>query len=71
MALGCRVFEVRARQNQNRCSGRVGLAEGRQRRQIAGQVGECGVKRGLHVARGTFDTAVEIELDSDTGSSER
>ena len=59
------------RQDQDRRRRRIGLAERRQRRQVAGQVGQRGVQCGLHVARGALDAAVEVELDGDVGVAER
>ena len=47
------------RQDQDRRRRRIGLAERRQRRQVAGQVAERGVERRLHVARGAFDAAAQ------------
>ena len=59
------------RQDQHRRRGRVGFAERRDRRQVARQVGERGVDRGLHVARRAVDLAVEVELHRDAGRAER
>ena len=61
----------RQRQDEDRGRRRVGLAEGRQRGQIAGQIRQRCVQRGLHIARRAVDLSVEIELDGDVGRAER
>ena len=49
----------------------LALRKRRQRRQVARQIGERGVERRLHVARGAVDVALEIELHGDVGHPER
>ena len=64
------VFDVSARISTGAADG-IGLAERRQRRQVARQVGGGGVERRLHVARGAVDVAGEVELDGDAGRAQR
>ena len=70
IVLASMVFEVSARI-------RIGAADGLtlrkrgKRRQVARQVGQRGIERRLHVARGAVDVAVEVELDGDVGGAER
>ena len=59
------------RQDHDRDGVRIGLAERRPRRQVVRQVGQRRIDRGLHVARGAVDVAVEIELERDAGVAER
>ena len=57
----------REREDQDRRVGRVDLAVVGARRQVRRQLAAGGVDRGLHVARGRVDVAVEIELQRDAG----
>ncbi len=66
ITLGCTVVEVIARIMIGVADG-LDFAERRPRLQVAGQVGERGVDRRLHVARGAVDVAVEVELHGDAG----
>ena len=59
------------RQDQDRRVGRVDLAIGRIAAQAGRQVGARGVDRGLHVARGAVDVAVEPELQRDARRADR
>ena len=56
------------RQDHDRRVGRVDLAVGRRRRQVARQLPSGGVDRGLDVVGGGVDVAVEIELQRDRWS---
>ncbi len=60
------VFEVSASTNTGAAAG-LDLRNSRQRRQVARQVGQRGVDRGLHVARGAVDVAADRELHLDAG----
>ena len=53
------------RQDDHRRVGRVRLAVGRVAAQRGRQVGARGVDRGLHLARGAVDLAVQVELQAD------
>ena len=59
------------RQHEHRRRRRIGFAEPRQRRQVARQIRQRGVDRGLHVARGAVDVAADRELQLDAGGAER
>ena len=61
----------RKREDENGRAGGVGLAKGRQGRQIRRQVRRGGVDRRLHVARRRVDVAVEVELRDDLRRAER
>ncbi|MHC2860052.1 hypothetical protein ACVIYH_001130 [Bradyrhizobium diazoefficiens] len=58
-------------QHEDGRAGRVRFPEARQGRQIARQVHQRGVDRGLHVARGLVDVAADVELELDVGDAER
>ena len=59
------------RQDENRGGVRIGLAEARQVRQIARQVGDRGIEGRLHVPGGAVDAAGDVELDRNRGRAER
>ena len=61
----------RQRQHEYRRRRGIGFAEARQARQVARQIGERGVDRGLHVARGPIDVAADGELQLDAGRTQR
>ena len=61
----------REREDHDRRLGRVDLAVSRVRAQRRGQVRARGVDRGLHVARGAVDVAVEVELQRDLRAAAR
>ena len=58
------------RQQQNRRVGRIDFAVERIGRKICRQLTSSGVDRGLHVAPGRIDVAVEIELKNDRSRAE-
>ncbi len=58
------------RQHEYRRRGGIGFSEARQTRQIARQIGESRVDRGLHVARGAVDIAAYRELELDAGCTQ-
>ena len=58
------------RQQQDRRVGRVDLAIGRRRRQIARQLAAGGIDGGLDVVGRRIDVAIEIELHDDRGGAE-
>jgi hypothetical protein len=73
----CRVVHMprinrvrREREKQDRRVGRVELAVGRFARQVGGQLSRRGVDRGLDVACGAVDVAVEIEGQRDAGRAQ-
>ena len=59
------------RQDQNRRIGRVHFFVGWVARQIGRQLAARRVDRGLHVACGRIDIAVQVELQNDVGGSKR
>ena len=59
------------RENEHGRAGGVGLAKGRQNRQIRRQVRHGGVDRRLHVARRRVDAAFNVELRGDLRHAER
>ena len=59
------------RQHEHGRRRRIGFAEPRQRRQVARQIRQRGIDRGLHVARGAVDVAADRELQLDAGGAER
>ena len=59
------------RQDQDRRSGGVGLAESGERRHVARQVAQRRVERGLHVARRGLDVAAQVELHGDARDPQR
>ena len=59
------------RQDQDRRFGRIGLAVAGILRQVRRQLAARGVDRGLHVAGGGIDVAIEVELQGDGGRAQR
>ncbi len=57
----------RQREDKDRRVGGIDLAIGRIGRQVGRQVGARRVDRRLHVARGTVDVAINVELEDDAG----
>ena len=61
----------RQRQHEYRRRRGIGFAEARQARQVARQIGERGVDRGLHVTRGPIDVAADGKLQLNAGRTQR
>ena len=61
----------RERQNQYRRIGRIDFAIVGIARQRGGELAAGRVDRGLHIARGAVDVAIEVELQNDVGRAQR